>query len=112
MIYASRHVDRLGIVEAAQARAAAAVAGLVARGMAPERAVAKTTGQWGGARPPAPVPVKTLVEALPVAHSAIRTVYAMPVPIPDYFGPAPVAHVLAWRQYCRLWRRKPARAKA
>lgn len=49
MIFASRHAEPLGIVETAQARTAAAVAGLVARGMDPERAIAKTTGKWGPA---------------------------------------------------------------
>ena len=86
MIYAARTSTHLGIVEAAQARTAAAVLGLIQRGMSRERAHAKIGGRWGDIQPPPPpAPI-----APPIAHPAIRTVYAVPAIPYD-------VHVVAWQ---------------
>ena len=86
MIMAAGRVrESLGIVEAAQAKAAAVYASLRLRGVAPERAAAKTSGQYGAAftvytaEPPAIPPDRHVkawrawrarIEAYSAAHAA------------------------------------------
>ena len=101
MIHAARGArESLGIVEAAQAKAAAVYAGLRLRGVAPERAAAKTSGQYGAAftvytaDPPAIPPDRHVkawrawrarIEAYSAAHAA-----ALP-PAPIGAGSLPAA---------------------